>query len=97
VCAVGSEPVNVYDHWNYYDLYTEVASRWIVATALGYTDWTLDLDQDGQDESVVLTTGEQNDTENGEDGEEDGAVRLDSSALGFLALVLVVATSLTFW
>jgi hypothetical protein len=92
--------VNVYDHWNYYDLYTEVGSRWIVATALGYTDWTLDLDQDGQDESVVLTTGErraQNGTGDAGGGEEDGAVKLDITGLGLMALMplLVIWTSLS--
>jgi hypothetical protein len=90
---VGSEPVNVYDHWNYYDLYTEVASRWIVATALGYTDWTLDLDQDGHDESVVLTAGErraQNGTGDDGNGEEDSAAKPDITSLGLLALMLLL-------
>lgn len=67
-----------------------MASRWIVATALGYTDQRLDLDQDGQDESVVLTTGTRRTQNNtGDDGsnEEDGAAKLDITASGVLALM----------
>ncbi|RMZ75217.1 hypothetical protein DV737_g5414, partial [Chaetothyriales sp. CBS 132003] len=38
VCAVGSDPVNISAHWSYYDQYSDVASRWVVATALGQTN-----------------------------------------------------------
>ncbi|RMZ80963.1 hypothetical protein DV738_g2347, partial [Chaetothyriales sp. CBS 135597] len=38
ICAIGSLPVNVTAHWSYYDEYTYEASRWVVRTALGYTD-----------------------------------------------------------
>ncbi|KIW15918.1 hypothetical protein PV08_05968 [Exophiala spinifera] len=54
VCAVGSEPTNLTAHWDYYDEYSYVASEWVVATVMGYTDERLDLTLDGQNQSVVL-------------------------------------------
>lgn len=98
VCAVGSEPVNITAHWSYYDEYTEVASRWVVATVLGQTDVRLDLDLDGQDESVVLTGSKPSDNESRSGGgDEDGASSLRGSfgpGLGLAGLVLLVTSGL---
>jgi hypothetical protein len=106
VCAVGSEPVNITAHWSYYDEYTDVASRWVVATALGQTDLRLDLDLDGQNDSVVLdgshppsnftitnnTTGNRtgNGTASG-GGDEDGGWSLRSSSSSGIGVVGLVA------
>lgn len=102
VCAVGSEPVNITAHWSYYDEYTEVASHWVVATVLSQTDVRLDLDLDGQDESVVLTESNSSDSNNesrsGESGgDEDSALSLRSSlcgGIGVSALVTLVTSGL---
>jgi acetylxylan esterase len=101
VCAVGSEPINITAHWSYYDEYTEVASRWVVATVLGQTDVRLDLDLDGQDESVVLTgsnplNSSNNDSKSG-GGDEDAASSLRGSfgpVIGLSGLVLLVTSGL---
>ncbi|KEF57048.1 uncharacterized protein A1O9_07238 [Exophiala aquamarina CBS 119918] len=100
VCAVGSEPVNITAHWSYYDEYTEVASRWVVATVLGHTEVRLDLDLDGQDESVVLTGSNSSDSSNdskSSGGDEDSALGLRSSlcgGIGVSALVTLVTSGL---
>ncbi|ETI21403.1 hypothetical protein G647_07750 [Cladophialophora carrionii CBS 160.54] len=96
VCAVGSEPVNITAHWSYYDEYTDVASRWVVATALGQSDVRLDLDLDGQNESVVLmgrnSSRNGNDSESGSGGgDEDGGVSLRGSPSGGIGVVGLVA------
>ncbi|EXJ55846.1 hypothetical protein A1O7_08777 [Cladophialophora yegresii CBS 114405] len=98
VCAVGSEPVNITAHWSYYDEYTDVASRWVVATALGQTDLRLDLDLDGQNESVVLTGSNSSRNSNGSarnsgsgGGDEDAAVSLRGSMTGGMGVVGLVA------
>ncbi|RMZ86789.1 hypothetical protein DV736_g5984, partial [Chaetothyriales sp. CBS 134916] len=73
VCAVGSEPVNITAHWSYYDEYANVASRWVVATAMSYTDKQLDLDLDGKNESVVLTESKPSgDNSGGHENTEEG-------------------------
>jgi acetylxylan esterase len=89
VCAVGSEPVNITAHWSYYDEYAEVASRWVVATALGQTDVRLDLDLDGRNESIVLSgrNGSGNASANSGGTEdqsqsEDAGVRLGAGSFG---------------
>jgi acetylxylan esterase len=102
VCAVGSEPVNITAHWSYYDQYTEVASRWLVATVLGHTDEKLDLDGDGQDESVDLTgsppVGTSRSANGSSGGDQNAAPRSVTfgivGGLGGLSTALVVATLL---
>lgn len=102
VCAVGSEPVNITAHWSYYDEYTNVASRWVVATVLGQTDVRLDLDLDGQDESIVLTGSSSSNSQSDNDsrsggGDEDGGWSLRSnsgSGLGLLGPVVLVTIGL---
>ena len=94
VCAVGSEPVNITAHWSYYDEYTEVASRWVVATVLGQRDVRLDLDLDGQDESVVLTGSNSSDSNNSRSaggGDDDGALGLRTSLCGGIGMSALVA------
>jgi hypothetical protein len=71
VCAVGSEPVNITAHWSYYEEYSNVAAKWIVATALGLGG-ELDLDGSGKNQSVVLGS---NSTRR-EGAQEDGAMHL---------------------
>jgi acetylxylan esterase len=102
VCAVGSEPINITAHWSYYEEYTNVASRWVVATVLGQTDVRLDLDLDGKDESIVLAgsapTNSSNDNESRSGGgDEDAGLSLRSHSegtLGFLGLVVLVTIGL---
>lgn len=107
VCAVGSDPVNITAHWSYYEEYSEVASRWIVATALGLTDVELDLNLDGQNESVVLTgtppqhaasnDSSNNTSESDHGGDADEGIGLKntpSGILGILGLVVVVTIGL---
>jgi len=99
VCAVGSEPVNITAHWSYYDEYTEVASRWVVATALGLTDVRLDLDLDGRDESVVLTGSNSSRNGSRSSGGEDEGRGLSTRSppgggVGVLGLVALVTASL---
>lgn len=100
VCAVGSEPVNITAHWSYYEEYTEVAARWIVATALGDTEVRLDLDLDGQDESVVLTESRSltnGSGSRGGDGSEGLGLRnTPGGGLGVLGLVVLVSTNILF-
>jgi hypothetical protein len=93
VCAVGSEPVNITAHWSYYEEYSDVAAKWIVATALGLGG-ELDLDRTGRNQSVVLggnsTRREGDDDDSG--GEEDGAMhlRVFGGWAGILVLVAAV-------
>lgn len=101
VCAVGSEPVNITAHWSYYDEYTNVASRWVVATVLGQTNVRLDLDLDGQEESIVLTgSSPSNSSNNGSSGggEPDSGFGLKNNpggGLGLLSLVALVTVGLS--
>lgn len=101
VCAVGSEPINITAHWSYYDEYSEVASRWVVAIALGHTDVRLDLDLDGQDESVLLTGSDSSTDDNGNstsasnDGQEGAANSLGSLPIGFVGHLSVIALVVT--
>lgn len=104
VCAVGSEPVNITAHWSYYDEYTNVASRWVVATVLGQTDVRLDLDRDGQEESIILTgsspSNSSNSSNNGSSGggDPDSGLSLNSNpggGLGVLCLVALVTVGLS--
>ncbi|KAK5051550.1 hypothetical protein LTR84_003202 [Exophiala bonariae] len=96
VCAVGSEPINITAHWSYYDEYTNVASRWVVATVLGQTDVRLDLDLDGKDESIVLTgsapsnSSTDNQSRSG-GGDKDAALSLKSHSTGVWGLLGLVA------
>ncbi|KIV92109.1 hypothetical protein PV10_06575 [Exophiala mesophila] len=104
VCAVGSEPVNITAHWSYYDEYSEVASRWVVAIALGHTDVRLDLDLSGQDQSVLLSgsnSTDQNGTGSGtsNDSQEDAAVSLLNLSIEVirpLSIIAVIATAFNF-
>lgn len=89
VCAVGSEPVNITAHWSYYDEYTNIASRWVVATALGSDDVQLDWGVGRQNGSDVLTAG--NSSVNGSGSRvEDGAVSLRSIPGGEMGVLGVV-------
>lgn len=95
VCAVGSQPENITAHWSYYDEFGEVASQWVRATALGWTDERLDLNQDGQNESVVLVrNASSNGTDDASgDSDENAAVGLknvSNSGLGGLGLAALV-------
>lgn len=77
VCATGSEPENITAHWSYYDEFGWVASQWVRATALGWTDEQLDLNLDGHNESVVLVgSSSSNGSDDGSGGDENGAVSL---------------------
>jgi hypothetical protein len=98
VCAVHTEPVNIEMHWSYYEQYTKVASEWILATVLGRTSEMLDLDLDGQLESVILTganktsSGKNDDTTDIENAQIDGASKLFGGlALGVLGMGTAIA------